>query len=152
MDKMKRDWGAPRTEIQRFAPQEYCAVCEWSSQASQGGDHVYGWVLKCERVTSGGVTYGHAHNGCPDERTFDNSAGGPKDGTFIRALVQSGSTQFSINNIATSEGSAWLLDIDGTTGESPDDYWIIGNHAFKVQGSSGVVSYPYSLRYLVNHS
>lgn len=44
MNKMKRDWGAPRTEIQRFAPQEFVAVCLEKNPACTNGC-VYGWTF-----------------------------------------------------------------------------------------------------------
>ncbi len=151
MKTMKENWICPDVQVQQFAPQEYCAVCTQSAQGSPDGKFVYGWVLKCEQVTYQGVTYGHRHNHCPDEGDFEKQDGsGTVDGTFIRAKNQTQATNFNVDNVDASP--AFWIDYDNVTGLTPDDWWIIGDHAFKVQGSNNVVSYPVSARYDVNLS
>lgn len=55
MNKMKRDWGAPRTEIQRFAPQEFVAACTQSVVIIDTAKPGYTWSWKMRDVTPTGL-------------------------------------------------------------------------------------------------
>ncbi len=146
-------YSKPFMRVEHFTPHEYISGCTQSSHGSADGKFVYGWVLKCESVTYNGVTYGHGHNNCPEDSYYEKQTGGTVDGTFIRAQNQTEAQDFSLAAVDTSlyPTTQWI-DYDGNGNLSPSDWWIIGAHAFKVQGSQGVVSYPVSAKYDVNHS
>ena len=148
---MKKGYSKPWMIKELFRPEAYCTGCTQSSHGSPDGKFVYGWVLKCESVTSGGVTYGHDHNKCPNDGYFEKQDGsGTVDGTFVRAKDQTQASNFNVDNVDAN--TAFWIDYDNVSGLSPGDWWIIDNHAFKVQGSNNTVSYPVSARYDVNHS
>ncbi len=148
----KTNYCRPFMRMENFVPQEYITACTESAQGSADGEYVYGWVLKCESVTYQGYTYGHGHNKCPNDGMFEKQEGGWVDGTFIRAQDQSLAQTFSLEAIDHSlYPNSFLIDKTGN-GLSVDDWWVIGDHAFKVQGSKGIVSFPVSARYDVNHS
>ena len=100
MNKMKRDWGAPRTEIQRFAPQEFVAACAQPTQ----------WVAKCDDYSSL-IFYGTPagpydlvcdlnRGGCGQTHVFELENGlKPEANCWILQGV-SANTKYSDNNLA----------------------------------------------------
>lgn len=150
----KRNYVRPFATEELFTPNEYCSNCTESASDSSDGKFIYGWVLMCETATYNGTTYGHKHNECPDQSTYykvddqGNITGETVEGTFIRAINQSGGSNFSLDNAVG--GTKFLID-DDNNGEDPGDYWVVDGHAFKV-GGEYTISYPYSHKFNVNLS
>ena len=141
MNKMKRNWSSPRTEIQRFAPQEYCAVCTWSQHDSADGDYVRGWMIRC---------CGHDENSlnprgisCAAEQSFQGEgshAGHTMTGIFVRALDQTGAdeseTWFQILAAANNN----YYDADRSNSFTVGDYVIYNGHYLYVNPDSDTPS------------
>lgn len=83
MNKMKRNWGSPRTEIQRFDPQDFIAACAQPTH----------WVATCRDVSC---------------LVFDGA--GPNDWTsdFNRGGCGK-SHEFTLTDGLKPEANCWLL-------------------------------------------
>lgn len=134
MNKMKRDWGAPRTEIQRFAPQEFCAVCFDKQDSIPEGEYYFGWLIREAEPTTG-LLYGNTGDG--------------RMGYFLKApdVIAAGDDITKITEGITSRPGSWVetnfpgytwydLNNEGRTYLSKGDLIQYDGHSFKMDGSS----------------
>ena len=161
MNKMKRNWCSPRTEIQRFDPQEYCAGCTQSVVIIDTAQPGYTWSWKMRDVSPAGLVV------AADDA---NSAlvPAPTDITYIHQIfgVADGSTYnlpgTSIKNgnyyTSTSFPSYTLYDQDGNGRIDAGDYLQVTiegvTYNAVLNGSETAYSNPSAkyYDYVMNHS